>query len=61
MEFEDEVEFSECQPGSKSKGKEADGAEMETNKYNRNVLLVMDCVMNGMKHLFTDDDRKVLD
>jgi len=32
--------------------------ESESNKYNRNVLLVLDCVINGMRNLFSDQEFK---
>ena len=32
-----------------------ESSEMD-NKYNRNVLLVLDCVINGLKGLFSEEE-----
>ena len=32
---------------------------MESNKYNRNVLLVLDCVINGLSVLFSAEEVEI--
>lgn len=52
--FLEEEGYASQPVGSKSSPK-IDEAE-ESNKYNRNVLLVLDCVINGMRNLFSETD-----
>jgi hypothetical protein len=55
LNAEEVIEFEESSQAAAT----SEVVDLETNKYNRNVLLVLDCVINGMPGLFSESEVKI--